>query len=215
MPQEYFLAPAAARSFLAERDIDLSYATGANVDRVNNRRQFFDISGGAVAGQLAPGESLHDDSQAVFDNADPPVQTGWNATVLFDETIPELRGGIVEIEVKTRAFKKFALYLIDSSAAKLTAINTALQGVALYYGEVTTGITANAATRNALATDVATWSAEATAAGKDALAAKLDAFHADVLAMTSLADFRQAMRDVLGITQADIDAVQIGPGEEV
>ncbi len=214
MPQKYFLAPATSRAWLSDNDIDLSYPTGANVDRVNNRRQFFAIGDGPVVSQLAVGETLHDDPDAVFDTSDPPVQTGWNATVLFDETIPELRGGIAEIEVKTLAFKKFALYLIDSDAAKLTAINTALQGVALYYGEVTQGITPNPATRNALASDVADWRDEATAAGKDALATKLDVFRDDVLAMTSLADFRAAMRDVLGITQADIDAVAIGQVEE-
>lgn len=210
MPQNYFLAPAAARSFLAGRDIDLTYPTGANVTRTNNKREFFDVSGGPVAGQLGVGESLHDDPQPVFDDSDPPVQTGWNATVLFDETIPEVRGGIAEIEVKTRAFKRFAVYLIDSSAAKLTAINTALQNHKLYYGEVTSGIIANAATKNALLADIIIWRDEALAEDKPGLALGLDDFHTAIQGVGNLSDFRQATRDVLGITQADIDAVQIG-----
>jgi hypothetical protein len=167
-----------------------------------------------VIDQLAAGETLHDTPTPVTDDSDPPVLLGWNATVLFDETIPEQRGGIVEFEVKTRAFKRFAVYLIDTSAAKLTAINAALQAQAPYYGEVTQGIPATNATRDALATDAEGWRDEATAAGKDGLAAKIEQFRLDVLAMTSRADFLRAMRDVLGITNADIDRVSIGQPEE-
>jgi hypothetical protein len=214
MPQALFLAPAKARQWLAERDIETTYPTGANVNRTNNKRQFYNAAFGDVIDQLAAGETLHDTPTPVTDDSDPPVLLGWNATVLFDETIPEQRGGIVEVEVKTRAFKRFAVYLIDTSAAKLTAINAALQAQAPYYGEVTQGIPATNATRDALATDAEGWRDEATAAGKDGLAAKIEQFRLDVLAMTSRADFLRAMRDVLGITNADIDRVSIGQPEE-
>jgi len=218
MPQQLFLAPAAARSWLAERDISTVFDSGATVERTNNKRDFFAIGGGPVAGQLGVGESLHDDPVAVFDDADPPVQTGWNATVLFDETVPVMRGGIAEIEVRTPAFRRFAVYLIDSSAATLTAINAALQAHKLYYGEVTAGILtagpAGVATRDELATDAATWRDAATAAGEDTLAAHIDTFRTNVLAMQDRVDFLREMRFALGITQADIDRVQIGQVEE-
>lgn len=175
MPQKIFLAPAAARSWLAQegREISAVYDSGTTVERTNNR-----IEGGEV--------------------------------VFFDETIPKIVGGIAEIEVLSIFKRVFAAYLIVSSAAKLTAINTALQAYKLYYGEVTQGITPNAATKSALAADVLTWRDEATTAGKDTLAAHLDDFHGRVLLMGDLADFRREMRWALGITQTDIDRVVIG-----
>ena len=207
MSQALFLAPAAARSFLAERDIDFTYTTGATVERTNNRVQEF----GEPPEALAPSERLHGDLKAITD-IDGNI-TGWRGVVLFDETIPQVRGGIAEIEVKTRAFKVFAVYLIDSSAAKLTAIHAALQAHKPYYGDITS-IPATAATKNALPADVAQWRDAADDAGKTQLAIKLAEFHMDVMDMVNLADFRQAMRDVLGITQADIDRVAIGQTEE-
>jgi hypothetical protein len=210
MPQAIFLAPAKARQWLAERDISTSYPTGANVDRTNNKREFYDVGAGSVESQLAAGETLHDDPTPVHDDSDPPTLLGWNATVLFDETVPELRGGIAEIEVKTKGFMFFAVYLIDSSAAKLTAINTALQAHKPYFGEVTSGITANAATKNALLADIIIWRDEALAADKPGLASHLDDFHTAVQGVTNLSEFRQVMRDALGIDQSDIDRVQIG-----
>jgi hypothetical protein len=216
MAQRIFLAPAKARQWLAERDIETTYATGANVARTNNKRQFYDAAFGDVIDQLAAGETIHDDPTPVHDNADPdnPVLLGWNATILFDETIPELRGGIAEIEVKTKAFIFFAVYLIDTTLAKMNAINDALQAHAPYLGEVTQGITANSATKNALLADIITWRDQALVDGQTGLAAGLDTFHTAVQGVTNLSEFRQVMRDALGITQADIDRVQIGQPEE-
>ena len=214
MPQRIFLAPAAARNWLAERDINLTYPTGANVDRTNNKRQFYDVASGPVVDQLEVGEHLHDEPTAVFDDADPPALLGWNATVLFDETIPEQAGGIVKVEVKTKGFLFFAVYLVDSSAAKLTAINTALNNHASYFGEVTEGITPNVATKNVLLADIIIWRDEALAADQTALAAGLDRFHTAVQSVSNLSQFRQVMRDALGITSADIARVSIGQAEK-
>ena len=209
MVQKIFLAPSAARNWLAERDIDTSYQDGT-VDRTNTKREFYASGAGSVESQLAVGESLHDDPTAVFDNADPPVQTGWNATVNWNENVPRMRGGIVEVEVKTQGFRFFAVYKIDSSVAKLTAINTALNNHKPYFGEVMQGITANAATKNALLADIIIWRDAALEADKPGLASGLDDFHTAIQGVGSLAEFRQVMRQALGITQADIDAVSIG-----
>ncbi len=215
MPQRYFLAPATSRTWLSDNDINLDYPTGNDVSRVNNRRQFFAVDDGPITSQLTADEKLHGAPQAVFDDSVPPVQTGWNATVLWTEIVPVMQGGIVEVETRTPAFRRFAVYLIDSSEAKLILINDALQNIKPYYGEITSGITPDVVTRNELANDVLGWRDEASAGNKFALASRLSIFYTDVLSINNLSDFRTVIQNALGIKQTDIDRVQIGQAEEV